>query len=260
MAQIRDSFDMQATPKKPDENSPFNFSFNIASDLTQDRKDALSEEAFAALEKGDTERLRDLLRKGTNPNARNNQKETLLMGAARHNNKEAAEALLRKNADPDQTNEDGNTALMIAAATGSIDVARALTSSYADVTIINNEFETAADIANRCKRPGMAEELLARKQSRIYNRAMNKRKMKANKNHSISALFGNAHEAALIAAAGGASMFLENTQLRKMLEAMVDDSKTDENKGATLFDMGSSSPTEPLKNKNTSPLISRGLW
>lgn len=254
MAQIRDSFDTQAAPKKPDGNAPFNFSFNRAADITQDRKDALSEDAFAALEKGDTQRLRELLRNGTNPDARNEKNETLLMGAARHNNKEAAEALLRKKADPDQTNENGDTALMIAAATGSTDVARALTSSYADVTITNNDFETASDIAIRCKRPGMAEELDAKKQSRIYNRAMTKRKkIKSYK----SALFGNAHEAALIAAAGGSSMFLENTQLRKMLEALVDDSKPEENAGSSLFGFISlTTPVEDTKKTNISPLMS----
>lgn len=235
MAQIRDSFDTQAAPKKPDRNAPFNFSFNRVADMTQDRKDALSEDAFAALEKGDTQRLRELLRNGANPDARNEKNETLLMGAARHNNKEAAEALLRKNADPDLTNDSGDTALMLAAAGGSADVAKALTSSYADITITNEDLETAPDIARRCKRPGMAEELETKKQSHRYNKAMKLRK-KSKGSHSIFGILGNMREAALIAAAGGASMFLENSQLRKMLEAMTDDSKPEDSKADKIFD------------------------
>jgi hypothetical protein len=68
----------------------------------------------AAIKKGDTEKVKELLASGTNPNEKRGQK-TPLMIAAHTANAEAVALLLDKGAELEARDSLGNTALMLAA-------------------------------------------------------------------------------------------------------------------------------------------------
>jgi hypothetical protein len=68
----------------------------------------------AAIKKGDTEKVKELLASGTNPNEKRGQK-TPLMIAAHTANAEAVALLLDKGAELEAKDSLGNTALMLAA-------------------------------------------------------------------------------------------------------------------------------------------------
>jgi ankyrin repeat protein len=68
----------------------------------------------AAIKNGDTEKVRELLASGTNPNEKRGQK-TPLMVAAHSANVEAVTLLLEKGAELEAKDSRGNTSLMLAA-------------------------------------------------------------------------------------------------------------------------------------------------
>jgi uncharacterized protein len=101
----------------------------------------LSDEAFAAIHRGDINRLRELFAEGLDANAKDDRGFSLLMHAVKANNTDVAQELLVHKADPEARNDAGLTALMLAAVGGNVPMAKMLldeiTDSIADLS--NNE-------------------------------------------------------------------------------------------------------------------------
>jgi hypothetical protein len=81
---------------------------------------------------GDVERVRELLKKGVDPNAKNEYGWTPLHVAALKGRVDVVKLLLERGADPNAKNGDGKTPLHVAAIRGSVDVARLLLEHGAD--------------------------------------------------------------------------------------------------------------------------------
>jgi ankyrin repeat protein len=84
---------------------------------------------------GDAERVKELLKKGANPNIKNEKGRTPLHAAAYKGHVEVARLLLEHGADPNTQDKDGNTPLHWAAYKGHVDVARLLLEHGADPNI-----------------------------------------------------------------------------------------------------------------------------
>jgi len=74
-----------------------------------------TDETYAAMRSGDTERVQALLAKGISPNQHDDRSNTLLMQAAVYGHADALKLLMDKGADVNATNNAGATALMRAA-------------------------------------------------------------------------------------------------------------------------------------------------
>jgi uncharacterized protein len=85
-----------------------------------------------AIVRGDVESVRQLLRSGTDVDARDRYGQTALMLAAHHGHLEIVELLLAAGADLDVTAKYHLTALMLAIVAGHAEVARTLARAGAD--------------------------------------------------------------------------------------------------------------------------------
>src|SRR4051812_45159028 len=70
-----------------------------------------TDETYAAMRSGDTERVQALLAKGISPNQHDDRSNTLLMQAAVYGHADALKLLMDKGADVNATNNAGATAL-----------------------------------------------------------------------------------------------------------------------------------------------------
>lgn len=84
---------------------------------------------------GDVEAVRDLVRAGTDLDARDRYGQTGLMLAAQHGHREVVALLVASGAALDVTAKYGLTALMLAIVAGHADVARVLVRAGADLAV-----------------------------------------------------------------------------------------------------------------------------
>jgi hypothetical protein len=106
-----------------------------------------STELYDAAYEGDAERVRELLKKGANPNVRDEYGETPLHIAARDGHVDVVELLLEHGADPNAQDKSGETPLHWAAFNGYVDVVRLLLEHGADPTVKNKDGITPLDVA-----------------------------------------------------------------------------------------------------------------
>jgi hypothetical protein len=107
----------------------------------------LDRELLDAASDGDAARVKELLRKGANVNARDESGHTPLHHAAYRGHAEVAELLLERGADVNARDKDGHTPLHWAAAEGYADVARLLLERGADPSIRDRDGRTPLDVA-----------------------------------------------------------------------------------------------------------------
>jgi len=97
----------------------------------------LDSELIEAVEEGDVERVRGLLERGADPDARDEDGRTPLYIAAANGSVEVARLLLKHGADVNARAIDGSTPLHLAVAFGHLDVAELLLERGADVNAGN---------------------------------------------------------------------------------------------------------------------------
>jgi hypothetical protein len=108
---------------------------------------SLDEELFIAVMSGDAPKVKELLSKGANVNARDENGQTPLHWAAIHGRVDVARLLLEHGADVNARDENGQTPLRWAAIHGHVDVARLLLDHGADPSIRDRDGRTPLDIA-----------------------------------------------------------------------------------------------------------------
>ncbi|MCC6059460.1 MAG: ankyrin repeat domain-containing protein [Thermofilum sp.] len=108
---------------------------------------SLYEELLDAVREGDAARVRELLRKGANANAKDRRGWTPLHWAAAGGHAEVARLLLERGADVNARDDDDWTPLHIAAAKGRVEVARLLLERGADPSIRDKDGRTPLDVA-----------------------------------------------------------------------------------------------------------------
>ncbi|MGB0760012.1 MAG: ankyrin repeat domain-containing protein [Rubripirellula sp.] len=118
-----------------------------------DRRSALHE----AASKGNLDRIRRLLERGTRINERKpSGGSTALSAAALNGQVEAVKLLLRRGAKVDRTNEDGNTPLHLAAFMCEFEIAEILIDKGAPTLVRNRRGETPGDIVSSAWSDGLA--------------------------------------------------------------------------------------------------------
>ena len=104
-------------------------------------------ELILAADAGDTKKVNELLKSGSDVNAKNIYEMTALMYAAEGNYTRIVKNLLKAGADINAVNNEGSTSLIIAAIHGSEEVIDVLVDAGADLEIQNNNGKTAFDYA-----------------------------------------------------------------------------------------------------------------
>ena len=94
---------------------------------------------LAAADKGRYQKVRDLLRRQVNPNARDENGETALMKAARKGHVDVVGLLWDAGADVNAADTSGNTALSMAAAAGQRDTVEVLVAAGAQASPQNQQ-------------------------------------------------------------------------------------------------------------------------
>jgi len=117
----------------------------------------LDSELLEAARKGDARRVRELLDRGADVNARDVFDRTPLHLAAAFGHLDVAKLLLDRGADIDARESDGWTPLHYAAVNGRLDVARLLLERGADAGIKSRYGETPADLAREYGFESVAE-------------------------------------------------------------------------------------------------------
>ena len=120
---------------------------NSASKKSEPRLFNDNTELILAADGGDTKRVSELLKSGSDVNAKNIYGMTALMYAAEGNYTKIIKNLLKAGADINAVNNEGSTALIIAAIHGSEEAIEILADAGADIEIQNNNGKTAADYA-----------------------------------------------------------------------------------------------------------------
>ena len=113
-----------------------------------------------ATAKCDVNRIRQLLRSGASPNARDASGNTALMIAAQQGRGSVVRWMLAAGAAPDLQNRSGQTALMLAVVAGRLRAVRALVEGGAALDIVNRKLETALTYAIVWHRPRAVDVLL----------------------------------------------------------------------------------------------------
>lgn len=98
---------------------------------------AASRDLLAAARSGDAEAVRDAVRRGADPETRDEQRRTPLLLAATGDHVEAAEVLVAAGADPDALDQRHDTPWLVTGVTGSAAMARVLAKAGPDYTIVN---------------------------------------------------------------------------------------------------------------------------
>jgi len=107
----------------------------------------IDEKLMRASEKGNAESVEMLLKKGANPNYRDNDGFSPLHFAAFYGRAKVAEILIRHGAEVNARDNDGNTPLHTAAKWGNVEVVKLLLKSGADPTVRNNDGKSPLDVA-----------------------------------------------------------------------------------------------------------------
>lgn len=167
-----DSTGSVATDTK-DDVTPTSSAF--AGHLHHDRSvpdDNLSDELFAAVRRGDVERVKELLDEGADVNEPEPNGMTVLMVAASENqNAVVQELLARKEINVDAQDDLGMTALMLAAAGNNITVAKLLLNAMAGDELLNSDSEAADDIARARGNFALADLIVQRQNMRKVQQA-----------------------------------------------------------------------------------------
>ena len=117
------------------------FNFIVATASAQEN------EFFDAVNRGDLETVENLISKGTNVNAFDNDGETALIVASRNGHTEIAELLITKGANVNAVSENGKTALMYASSEGHTETVIILIEKGADVSAVSDDKTTALELA-----------------------------------------------------------------------------------------------------------------
>lgn len=108
-------------------------------------------ELITAAEEGDANKIRELLKKGADPNTVNSKKETVLMLAAGSGNRDAVKALLDKGANYKTLNLDDEHALFYAIRSGDYDTVKLLLDKGANTYYTNARGKTPLiEAKNHC--------------------------------------------------------------------------------------------------------------
>jgi hypothetical protein len=107
------------------------------------------EELIKAIEKGDKEKVKELLDKRAEINIRDNDGWTPLMYASKNNDLEIIKLLLEKGANVNLTDKYGQTALILASANGHKEAVELLLEKGADVNIQDEDGWTALMFASQ---------------------------------------------------------------------------------------------------------------
>jgi ankyrin repeat protein len=99
--------------------------------------------------------MKQLIKAGANPNARNTSGKTALMAAASYGNRAMIKPLIDRGADPNIQDNDGRTALMAATTAKFQSTIEELVEAGANLNVKNKQGMTASDLAKG--NPGMAE-------------------------------------------------------------------------------------------------------
>lgn len=94
--------------------------------LSMQTQAGVDEDLIRAVEDNNAHRVKNLLAKGANPDARNSRSYTALMLAARHKITRLDELLLAAGADVNLRNKYGETAIMLASYHGQVDMVKRL--------------------------------------------------------------------------------------------------------------------------------------
>lgn len=108
---------------------------------------SLSDDAFAAVKRGDALRLKSLLDSGLDVNVRDEQGFTLLMRATQEGATEMAQDLLIRQVDPMARSDAGLTALMLAATNGNVEIAQLLLDEIEDTDLDADDDIVAEELA-----------------------------------------------------------------------------------------------------------------
>lgn len=114
-----------------------------ATPLGQMSQPNLNTALWAAAERGDAARVRDLLGRGASPDARRPDGRTALTAAALGNHVAVARLLVAAGADPDPQDTDRNNALLVTGETGSVPMLREVLRAGPDLTRTNRFGGTA---------------------------------------------------------------------------------------------------------------------
>ena len=117
----------------------------LACVLASTRANAQGDDLINAAENGDLSRVKALLAKGTEVNARNKNGATPLMMAAYNGHRDVVEVLLDMGADVNAKNNVGMTALIAASYQGHVEVVQALLAKGADVNAKRTDGVAAAN-------------------------------------------------------------------------------------------------------------------
>lgn len=125
----------------------------LGNDFNKISRGNRNQEFLKAVELGNIERVKELVKKGANVNFRNSQGETALIWAAKEEQTGMALILIALKASLNAQDAEGNTALINASNKGNIEIARALIDADADITIENKAGDKAFNIAMKKSLP-----------------------------------------------------------------------------------------------------------
>jgi ankyrin repeat protein len=139
------SYDFSATVESPEATEKVEPSSDI-NPLAGTPAKALGDDLFSAATSHDLPRVKALLAKGTDVNAKNANGATALFGASYYGNLDVVQALLAKGADIN-ARSNGATALFVASQEGHFPVVQVLLAKGADVNANASDGRTALDAA-----------------------------------------------------------------------------------------------------------------
>lgn len=131
----------------------------------------LTDEAFAAITRGDAFRLKALLDNGLDVNVRDEQGFTLLMHATREGTTEIVKNLLLREADPELRSDVGVTALILAATNGNLEITRLLLDEIEDTELDTADDEVAEEAALKHGNMSVFFAIQARRRRTEFNKA-----------------------------------------------------------------------------------------
>jgi hypothetical protein len=125
----------------------------LANKFNKLNQESLNQEFLKAVELGNIERVKELVKKGANLNTRNPQGETSLLWATKEEQTGMALVLIAQKASLNAQDDEGNTALLTACRNGNIEIARALIDADADISVENKQGEKAFNAAMKQSQP-----------------------------------------------------------------------------------------------------------
>ncbi|MFG2631858.1 ankyrin repeat domain-containing protein [Streptomyces sp. NPDC048473] len=98
---------------------------------------ATGPDLLEAARSGDTDAVREALRRGADVETRDENRRTPLLLAVTGNHVKAAETLIKAGADPDALDQQHDTPWLVTGVTGSATMARTLAAAHPDYTVVN---------------------------------------------------------------------------------------------------------------------------